>query len=228
MSTNIATELAPLHARALEQLRLAAEREQATCDAVAAELGDGALATLRVARQGHPTPTHERLAERLVESTDAHGLLAETIRRQLAREAAAWRALVQEHGDEAEVRLRMAAEDHGRQCGARLADEHGRGAGGPGAVLDLLSTGLLEGLPCETAGRVERESAEAVSWSHAECPYRRPWDDAGVDFTLACNVVSAWRRGFATGCDSGIEYRRPLSLAVGDGRCEHELVERRD
>lgn len=228
MSTAPADTLAPLHRLVLVQIEIAAARERATCDEVAEALGDEARECLRVARQGHPVPTPARLAERLRESGDAHGTLADGIRRQLAREAAAWRALVERFGDEAEVRLRMAAEDHGRACGARAAEEHGHGTGGPAAAFDLLGGALLEGLPCAVVARVERDTDASVSWSHARCPYEAPWSDAGVDRLVACNVVSAWRRGFTSGFDAGVEYRRPASIAAGDGRCEHAIAIRHD
>jgi hypothetical protein len=223
LSPVAAPEIAPLHRLALEQLRLAAERERRVGDEVARALGTLAVEALARARALVPLPA-DAVAERSGRGDASHDELRGLVAAAHRREAATWRALLETGGDDAEVRLRLAAEEHGREVGGRVAALHGGAGGGPGAALDLLAATLLEGLPCEATVHIQREEPRHVAWTHAACPYQAHWTAAGVDFAGACGILSAWIRGFASGCDPTLEYRRPAALAAGDPHCEHELT----
>lgn len=216
--------LGPIHRRLHAQLVLAAERETLVADSVAIEMGPHALAAVRAARRSHPLALARRTLEELVGCRDPREVLADLISRFHRREGAVYSALLALGGDDAEVRLRLAAESHGRRSGRAAIERWGRGVGGPPAVFDLLSGHLLEGMPCAAARELVADDPVRVTWTHRACPYELDWKATGTPFLPACNIVSAWVRGFAGGCDAGVEYRRRQSLAADDGRCEHELT----
>jgi hypothetical protein len=204
----------------IAQLRLAAERERAVVDAVAAALGEEAQAAVAKARRAHPAPDLESAAA----CADPHDGMAEAIAALLRREAAAHAALLQGFGDDAEVRLRLAAFEHGQECGRQIARDAAPGDSGPSAVFDLLHEHLLEELPCRTHIRMVAETPSRVRYAHASCPYARAWAAVSMPHAPACHVLSTWVRGLVHGMDPNVEYRRPKAIALGDARCEHELT----
>jgi hypothetical protein len=208
----------------LAQLLVAADRERRVADAVAEALGADAVVAVEQARRRSAVPLGEGSLPELVAGASAHDDLADLVSRVHRREAAVWRALIDLHGDDAEVRLRLAAEEHGRAAGREAAEKLGRGTGGPSAIFDLLGAVLLEELPCESRIRITSEEPGRIAWRHSGCPYRSDWQAAGLSFQAGCGIVSAWIRGFAAGCDAGVEYRRPRAVAAGDPLCEHELA----
>lgn len=203
------------------QLLLAVRREQQVGDVVATALGQDAVNVLATARRQHPLRVPSTLEE-ACSLGDPADVLERCVQSLLQREAAGHRALLLLHGDDAEVRLRLAAFDHGVEIGR----ETGPAGGllGPSGVFDALAATVLEDMPCRPRVQVLAASAGSVSWMHETCPYRHAWQRAGAEFAPACQVMSAWIRGLATGLDPTVEYRRPRALALGDQRCEHELT----
>ena len=216
------TDIGPLHRLAHAQLLVAAEREGWVADAVAAALGPDAQLALEASRAEHPLDLDEDLA-RLASGRDAHEVLADLVGRAHSREGASYAALVAAGGDEAEVRLRLVAWDHGAEIGRRIASTAKAGSG-PGTVLDLLTESLLEDLPCRSSLTLQVDEPGRVTWRHDRCPFQAAWEAAGAPHAVACSVISAWIRGFASGVDPNVEYRRPKAIARGDAWCEHELV----
>ena len=214
--------IGPLHQLAHAQLLIAAEREGWVADAVAAALGPDAQLALEVSRADHPLDLDADL-KRLLGGRDPHAVLDSLIARSHAREGASYAALSAAGGDEAEVRLRLAAMDHGAEIGRRSAAAT-RAGSGPSVVLDLLTDSLLEGLPCRAALSLVTDEPDRVEWRHHACPFQASWESVGASFELSCGVVSAWIRGFASGVDPSVEYRRPRALSRGDAWCEHELT----
>jgi hypothetical protein len=213
----VAPALRPVHAR----LVLAMRREEWVGDAVAAALGHDALSVLAAARRAHPVHVPED-ADELSTLSDPYGVVERAVAALLTREAAGHRALLLLFGDDAEVRLRLAAFDHGVETGREIAA--GRGPLGPARVFDALDAHVLEDMPCRPQASLLHEDSRRVAWAHERCPYRAAWQDAGAPMRPACQIMSAWIRGLATGLDAAVEYRRPKSVAMGDERCEHELV----
>lgn len=216
------TDIGPLHCLAHAQLLVAAEREGWVADAVAAALGPDAQLALEASRAGHPLDLDENLA-RLVGGRDPHEVLADLAGRAHRREGASYATLFAIGGDEAEVRLRLAAWDHGVEIGRRTAAAARAGAG-PATVLDLLTEALLEDLPCRSSLAIQSQEPGRVTWRHDACPFQASWEAAGAAHEVPCSVISAWIRGFASGVDPNVEYRRPRAIARGDAWCEHELV----
>jgi hypothetical protein len=162
--------------------------------------------------------------EELVGKSDAHEVLERLVSRSHRREGAVYGALVALEGDEAEVQLRLAAWDHGVESGRRAASEQEGAALGPSGVFDLVGERHLEGMPCRGTTTLLSEQPTRLTWKHDRCPFQQDWHAVGVPHSSACNVISAWLRGFAAGADERVEYRRPRALSAGDARCEHELV----
>lgn len=213
-------EVAPALCQVHAQLLLAARREAWVGDAVAASLGHDAVSVLCAARRRHPLSIPETLAD-LAALGDAHDVLERCAESLFAREAAGHRAILLLFGDDAEVRLRLAAFDHGLESGRELSG----GRRGPSGVLDGLATWLLEDMPCRSSVALLSEEPRRVRWAHARCPYRAAWQHAGAEMRPACQILSAWIRGLASGMDASVEYRRPRAIALGDDRCEHELIQ---
>ena len=222
LSSQPDVEIGPLHHLAHRQILLASEREGWVADAVAAALGPDAQLALEASRAEHPLELHDDL-DRLVGGRDPHEVLEALVAACHRREGSSYAALYAVGGDEAEVRLRLVAFDHGTEVGRRVATAAKCGAG-PAVVLDLLSETLLEDLPCRSRLTLVSESPARVTWRHSACPFQAAWEAAGAPHALGCSVVSAWIRGFATGVDPTTEYRRPKAIARGDAWCEHELV----
>lgn len=213
-------EIPPALRGVLAQLHWAARREAWVGDAVAIALGQDALNVLATARRRHPAAIPESLVEACA-SGEPHGVLERCVLALLIREAAGHQALLLLHGDDAEVRLRLAAFDHGVEIGRECSGPAPLGVSG---VFDALSATVLEDMPCRPRVTLVSEQPSRVRWVHEQCPYREAWNQAGVRAAPACQIMSAWIRGLATGLDSGVEYRRPRALALGDARCEHELT----
>lgn len=214
--------LGPLHELAHAQLLLAAEREGWVGDAVAAALGPDAQLALEASRAEHPLDLDASL-ERLVGGHEPHAVLDRLVAAAHAREGASYAALLAAGGDEAEVRLRLVAWDHGSEIGRRSAASS-RAGSGPAVVLDLLTESLLEGLPCRASMTLVADEESRVEWRHQACPFQAAWASVDAPFELSCSVISAWIRGFAFGVDPKVEYRRPRAIARGDSWCEHELI----
>ena len=215
-------DVGPLHRLAHAQLLVAAERESWVADAVAAALGPDAQLALEASRAEYPLELDTDLA-RLASGRDPHEVLAELVAACHRREGASYAALFAIGGDEAEVRLRLVAWDHGAEMGRRTAAAAKAGSG-PSVVLDLLGETLLEDLPCRSAVTLLEDEPARVTWRHDACPFQSAWETAGAPFSVACSVISAWIRGFASGVDATVEYRRPKAISRGDSWCEHELV----
>ena len=215
--------IGPWHAQVHAQLLLASDRETWIADAASARLGHAAQAAVAAARDAHPLDLAPSLEE-LVGDRDPHEALHELVSRFHRREGAVYGALVHRHGVEAEVVLRLAAWEHGIDTGRRLAAGTVPGPSGPSAVFDLIALNVLEGLPCQTTSLLVLEGPHRVAWKHDACPYRADWERVAVPLASACNVISAWIRGIAAGVDGNVEYRRPKAIAIGDERCEHEVV----
>lgn len=222
-STLSRNTLGPLHRQVFAQLQVAAEREAWVADSVAAKLGMMAARAVDAARVAHPLDLHGRL-EDLVRDGDPHAVLSRLVAAAHQREGAVYGALIALEGDEAEVYLRLAAWDHGVEVGRRVATSQRTEVGGPSAVFDLIGETFLESMPCRSSAVLTSESAEKVTWKHDACPFAADWARTAVPQGSACNVVSAWLRGFAAGVDGTVEYRRPAAVAHGAERCEHELV----
>jgi hypothetical protein len=218
----VEAEIGPLHRLAHAQLLVAAEREGWIGDAVAAALGPDAQLMLEASRSEHPLEVDEDLG-RLVGGRDAHEVLADLIAACHRREGASYAALLAVGGDEAEVRLRLVAWDHGAEVGRRTAAAAKAGAG-PAVALDLLCDTMLEDLPCRGSMTLLAQEPKRIAWRHDRCPYQVAWEAAGAPHALGCSVISAWIRGFASGVDPNVEYRRPRAIARGDASCEHELI----
>ncbi len=218
---NAPVDVPPMLRLAHAQLALAAQREAWVGDVAAGALGDAAREALAAARAAHPVSVPER-AEDLGDPEQASAVLESAIAAVLTREAAGHAVLLATCGDEAEVRLRLAAFEHGLECGREAgAGQIGRG---PGAAFDALAGVLLEDMPCRPHVRLVEQTPHRVRWSHGACPYGDAWKRGGVDARPACHVLSAWVRGLVQGLDPSVEYRRPRALALGDERCEHEIV----
>lgn len=203
------------------QLLIASRREEWVGDVVAAALGQDATNVLASARRQHPARIPATLEDACALG-DPHEALDRCVQALLAREAAGQRALLLLHGDDAEVRLRLAAFDHGVEIGRELSP--GGGLLGPSGVFDALAAAVLEDMPCRPRVQLLSAAPHRMSWAHASCPYRMAWQRAGAEAASACQILSAWIRGLAAGLDPAVEYRRPKALALGDARCEHELV----
>jgi hypothetical protein len=216
--------IGPLHRQAFAQVQLAHERETWVGDTVAARLGAGAERAVATARLAYPLDVADRTLEAVVGADDAHAVLLRLVARAHQREGAVYGALLARDGEEAEVHLRMAAWDHGLDCGQRARAGMGDHVQGPSAVFDLIGEHFLENLPCRAGTTLLSEQPARVTWKHDACPFQDEWDRVVVPQAAACNILSAWLRGFASGADGRVEYRRPRAIAQGDARCEHELV----
>jgi len=74
-------------------------------------------------------------------------------------------------------------------------------------VYKIITDNLLDGMPCDHANRVIKQSAQEVIWQRSVCVHSRYWAEVGGDIQLYYELRDAWMVALAQ--ELGFSFEKP-------------------
>lgn len=67
-----------------------------------------------------------------------------------------------------------------------------------------ISDSLLDGMPCDHAIEIAKQSPDSIVWRRVTCVHQRYFEEIGVDISNYYQLRDAWLQGFAEGTQTDI------------------------
>ncbi len=148
-------------------------------------------------------PTGNEPLENIIDQSNIHGWLQEKIKSSELRQASLVTRILnvdQKYKDKL-------IEIFNKQ-GEEAALEYSGQANNPEEIYNAANEFVLEGMPCDRAGRIILSTENEIMWTLEVCLHKPYWNEVGGDVENFYELRNAWMSSFVKTLNADFEYKK--------------------
>lgn len=163
--------------------------------------------------------------DEIIDQDNIHGWLQKNISIVETRQAAILADLFSEFGEKALELARDVFKENALKNATVAKAE--MTVNSPEDVYKVVNNYILDGMPCDNAGRVTRSDDDVLESVQNTCLHIVYWKTAGVDVDIMYSLRTLWINAFVSGLNDSFEYTMDIKISNISDRTFYHKIERK-
>lgn len=206
--------LAPIHFWLFNKIKLSEDLEKDLKELYLNKFGEDINTIYNNIEASIGVPTLAMPLDQIIDNSNIHGWLQDKISKTEKRLAALITNTNNKFGKEAISIAKDAFINQGARCGIEANNNYELPS--PSEMFKALNNYVLEGMPCDNANSIYKDSPYEIEWRNEKCLHKTYWDVVQGDINLFYELRYAWVDSFVKNANNNYEYVREIEEIHGN------------
>lgn len=214
--------LAPIHFWLFNKVKIHQGLETDIENALKAKYGDAITDIVNKNISLYGDRLDGKRLDEIIDEDNIHGWLQQKISVAETRQAGILKDIFAEFGEES-IEIARGIFKENALKNAQVAKEE-VAIDSPEDVYKTINNYILDGMPCDSGGRVTRSDDDVLESVQGNCLHIGYWNTAGLDADLMYELSTIWRTAFVSGLSDQFEYSMGIKASnTGDRSFYHKI-----
>ncbi|WHH60908.1 hypothetical protein [Petroclostridium sp. X23] len=148
-------------------------------------------------------PTGNKPLEEIIDTSNIHGWLQQTIAKAESRQAALITQIINDNKANKDELLNLFSKQ-----GSAVASQYEGKINTPEDAYKILNDFILEGMPCDRVAEVVDNNDQEIVWRTTACLHKFYWDEVQGDVQNFYDLREGWIKAFVETLGNGLRYMK--------------------